>query len=117
MRPILTALATAAFAAGLAACGENRPAEAPPAEAQGSPSAAPAAKTGRGTGTVTAIDAAGGTVTISHGPIPEAGWPAMTMAFKVNPPTLLKGIAVGDRVRFDLKLGGGGGEVVALARD
>lgn len=117
MRAAWTALVTSAFAVALAACGENRPAEGPPAGPQGSPAAAPAGTTGRGTGTVTAIDAAAGTVTISHGPIPEVGWPAMTMAFKANQPTLLNSIAVGDRVRFDIQLDGGGGEVVALARE
>lgn len=115
MKPIWTVLA--ALAAGLAACGDSRSAETPAAGAQSPPSAAAAAKTARGTGTVTAVDTAGGTVTISHGPIPEAGWPAMTMAFKAIPPTLLSDVAVGDRVRFDLKLDGGAGEIVALARD
>ena len=36
-------------------------------------------------GTVTAIDKAAGTITLDHGPIPEAKWPAMTMAFKAAP--------------------------------
>jgi Cu/Ag efflux protein CusF len=117
MRAIWTALATAALAAGLVACSEDRPTGAQLAEVQGSPAPAPAAKTGHGTGTVTAINAAAGTVTISHGPIPELGWPAMTMAFNASPPKLLTGIAVGDRVRFDLKLDGGGGDIVALARE
>ena len=47
--------------------------------------AAQATKTGRGTGTVTAIDTAGGKITLDHSPIPELGWPAMKMAFKANP--------------------------------
>src|SRR3546814_10875228 len=46
---------------------------------------APAAATqilAKGHGTVTAIDKGAGTITLAHGPIPEAKWPAMTMAFK-----------------------------------
>src|SRR3546814_17236981 len=55
-----------------------------------------AAKMAKGNGTVTAIDKAAGTVTLDHGPIPEANWPAMTMAFKAKP-GLLDSIQVGDQ--------------------
>lgn len=75
--------------------------------------AMPAAKTAKGTGTVTAIDKAAGTITLDHGPIAEAGWPAMTMAFKAAP-ALLDSVKVGDKVAFDLKLEGGSGEVTAI---
>lgn len=69
----------------------------------------------KGTGTVTAIDKAAGKITLDHGPIAEAGWPAMKMAFKAAP-ELLNGVAVGDQVAFDLKLLGGKGEVVSLRK-
>ena len=72
-------------------------------------------KSGKGTGTVTAVDAAAGTVTIAHGPMPEVGWSAMTMTFGANP-ALLSGVAEGDRVAFDLTVTGGRGEITALAR-
>jgi Cu(I)/Ag(I) efflux system membrane fusion protein len=39
-------------------------------------------------------------VTISHQPVPAIGWPAMTMTFRVEQPTLLRGVKKGDRVRF-----------------
>lgn len=39
-------------------------------------------------------------VTISHGPIPAANWPAMTMTFRVADPALARGVKVGDRVAF-----------------
>ena len=42
------------------------------------PSAATAIKV-KGHGTVTAIDKSAGTITLDHGAIPEAKWPAMTM--------------------------------------
>ena len=77
--------------------------------------AMPAATTAKGTGTVTAIDKAAGTITLDHGPIAEAGWPAMTMAFKAAP-ALLDSVKVGDKVTFDLKLEGNAGEVTTIAR-
>jgi Cu(I)/Ag(I) efflux system membrane fusion protein len=39
-------------------------------------------------------------ITISHGPIPELSWPAMTMDFAVGPGVSVQGISPGDRVRF-----------------
>ncbi len=51
-----------------------------------------------GIGTVTATEPAG-TLTINHQPI-EGLMPAMEMMFKLNPPTLARGIKPGDRVDF-----------------
>lgn len=69
----------------------------------------------KGHGTVTAIDKTAGTITLNHGPIPEAKWPAMTMAFKAAP-AITDAAKVGDKVDFDLKLVGSAGEVTALAK-
>ncbi|WP_066112617.1 MULTISPECIES: copper-binding protein [Sphingomonadales] len=69
----------------------------------------------KGHGTVTAIDKTAGTVTLDHGPIPEAKWPAMTMAFKAAP-TITDAVAVGDKVDFDLTLVGSAGEVTAIQK-
>jgi Cu(I)/Ag(I) efflux system protein CusF len=69
----------------------------------------------KGHGTVTAIDKAAGTITLDHGPIPEAKWPAMTMAFKAAP-ALLDSVQTGDKVSFDLKLVGSAGEVTAISK-
>ncbi|WP_292625529.1 copper-binding protein [Novosphingobium sp. 17-62-19] len=77
--------------------------------------AMPAATTAKGSGTVKAIDKAAGTITLDHGPIAEANWPAMTMAFKAAP-ALLDNIQVGDKVAFDLKLEDGAGEVTAISK-
>lgn len=96
-------------AAMLAGCGEAAP-EAPPPDAM-APAAEPTLA--KGTGTVTAVDAAAGTVTIEHGPMPEIGWPAMTMAFKADP-ALLAGIADGDEIAFELTVTGGRGQVTAI---
>ena len=38
-------------------------------------------------------------ITLSHGPVPAIGWPAMTMAFRADP-MLLHGLKVGDQVSF-----------------
>jgi Cu(I)/Ag(I) efflux system protein CusF len=72
---------------------------------------APTAKTAHGVGVITAIDTGAGTVTLSHQPIKELHWPAMTMGFKVAKPELLAGLAVGAKVKFDLQ-GSGMNQVV-----
>lgn len=123
-RTILT-LAAIGIAASLAACGEKpgqtaaedtAPSAIVPAATDAtSGMAGAAAKTAKGTGAVTAVDAAAGAITINHAPIPEAGWPAMTMGFKISP-ALAKSVKVGDKVAFDLTLEDGGGEITAISK-
>ena len=72
------------------------------------------AKTGQGAGVITAIDAKAGTITIKHGAIPAVGWPAMTMTFKATPPTLLRGVRVGQAVGFDVRTRGMDAEITSL---
>jgi Cu(I)/Ag(I) efflux system periplasmic protein CusF len=116
------ALSAAALALALAACSQKQATEAE------KPAAAPAggsemagmsmsgeAMMAKGSGTVTAVDTAKGTVTIDHGPIAEANWPAMTMAFKAAPDVVGQ-VKAGDKVAFDLKLQGGAGEVTAIQK-
>ncbi|PEQ12440.1 copper-binding protein [Novosphingobium sp. PC22D] len=74
-----------------------------------------AAMMAKGTGTVTAIDMTEGKITLDHAPIPEANWPAMTMAFKAKP-ELIENLQAGDKVAFDLALEGGAGEVTAIQK-
>jgi Cu/Ag efflux protein CusF len=52
-----------------------------------------------GHGTVRAVDAAAGTVTLQHGDIPGL-MKAMTMTFDVATPSLLEGLAPGQVVDF-----------------
>ena len=59
---------------------------------------APLAQTYETTGIIEAIDAQ--SVTFSHQPVPALGWPAMTMAFHVTDPALIRGYKRGDTVRF-----------------
>ena len=128
-RAYLTAGVVSALLA-LAACGQKTETQAEAPTAPAEPAAAPAAtdsmagmnmasaeaaKTAKATGTVTAVDAADGAITIDHVPIPEANWPAMTMAFKAAP-ALTQGLKAGDKVAFDLKLENGGGEVTAISK-
>lgn len=106
----------AALPLGLAGC--NSKPEAPKAEAPDAMAnmAMPAAaKTGTGSGTVTAVDAAAGKVTLDHGAIPAVGWPAMTMGFSAKP-ALLDGIKVGDKVDFELTVTANAGEVTAIRK-
>ena len=117
---ILTALI--ALPLGLSGC-DKKPeapkAEAPKAEATAdvmSNMATPAgSKMGKGSGTVTAVDAATGKITLDHEAIPAVGWPAMKMAFSAKP-DLLKGVAVGDKVDFNVTVSGSAGEVTAIRK-
>jgi Cu(I)/Ag(I) efflux system protein CusF len=77
-------------------------------------SAAPAARHGKGTGIIRAIDAKAGTLTIQHGPIPAVSWPAMTMTFKAKPVSLLKGLKVGESIGFDCTVRGMSAELTAV---
>ena len=117
---ILTALI--ALPIGLSGC-DKKP-EAPKVEA---PKAAATAdgisnmampegsKMGKGSGTVTAVDAVTGKITLDHRAIPAVGWPAMKMGFSAKP-DLLKGVAIGDKVDFDLTVSGSAGEVTAITK-
>ena len=61
-----------------------------------------------GSGTVNSVDPAGDKVNLSHAPIPEIGWPGMTMDFPVDPSVELKAIKPGTRVNFTIEQQPGG---------
>jgi Cu/Ag efflux protein CusF len=61
-----------------------------------------------GTGTVNSVDPARHKVNLSHKPIPEIGWPAMTMEFPVAPSIDLTAIKPGTRVNFTIEQQPGG---------
>ena len=61
-----------------------------------------------GTGTVNSVDPAQHKINLRHQPIPEIGWPAMTMEFPVAPTIDLKSIKPGTRVNFTIEQGQGG---------
>ena len=83
---------------GMAAAGQPAPAASAPAQAPA------AAGTFSAQGKVESVDAEG--VTISHGPVPELKWPAMTMGFSKPNPKAFPGVKPGDDVRFQFKKGG-----------
>lgn len=99
MKLVLAAVAALAFAAPAAAQHHNH----------GAP---PAAGAVQGVGVVKAIDAKAGTITIAHEAIKALNWSAMTMAFKAADPALLKAVAPGDRVSFQLK----GQQILAMKK-
>ncbi|WP_333605964.1 copper-binding protein [Novosphingobium sp.] len=121
MKKSLMIASSLALVASLAAC--NKEADAPkPVESAaidtGSMSEMPMAteiKHGKGVGTVTAIDAAKGIVTLDHGDIAELQWPAMKMGFAIKP-ELLAGIKVGDKVNFEIDWDGKAGTVTKVEK-
>jgi Cu(I)/Ag(I) efflux system membrane fusion protein len=60
--------------------------------------AAPAPALNQTRGVIEALS--GDQITVSHEPVPAIGWPAMTMTFKLDPPTLARGFKVGDHIAF-----------------
>src|SRR3546814_14835687 len=67
------------------------------------------------TGAVTAV--AGETVTISHGPVPDLQWPAMTMEFRALSSDMLVGIAAGDQVSVAFRQADGGYVLTSLTKN
>ena len=74
-----------------------------------------AAPTAKATGTIKGIDAAKGTITLSHGPVPSLKWPSMTMGFTATPEQL-KGLTVGDEVNFEFQSQGMEARIVSIQK-
>lgn len=114
-----TLMIAAMLAAPVMLLGCDKKAEGPKgeasADAMGSMAMPAEAKMVKSTGTVTAVDPASGKITLEHGAIPAVEWPAMTMGFAAKP-ELIKDIAVGDKVDFDLKVTGNAGEVTSISK-
>ena len=66
------------------------------------------------TGTLNSIDQAAGTVNITHRPVPSAGWPEMTMSFKLADPGAAAELEPGERVDFHFKIESGMDATVTL---
>jgi membrane fusion protein, copper/silver efflux system len=83
----------------------DTPAQAPGAGAAGAIASAPAGKPPgvghRAEGTVKAIDAKSGTLSISHGPVETLKWPSMTMDFKAANSALLTDLKPGAGIAFE----------------
>jgi Cu(I)/Ag(I) efflux system membrane fusion protein len=65
--------------------------------------AAPATKavSHQATGTLDAIDAAAGSVTVTHGPVPSLKWPGMTMDFVLANPSLVDKAKPGSAISIE----------------
>jgi len=64
-------------------------------------------------GTVEAVDAAAGKITISHGPVETLKWPAMTMGFKATPEQVAS-VQVGQKVEFEFESQGMDGTITQI---
>jgi len=97
----------------LVACGQQAPEENAAASSgmpntPTMPAASPAAAEHTAHGTMNSIDRAAGTVNISHEAVTSAGWPAMTMSFKLADASAVPELAPGQRVEFGFTTEGGG---------
>ncbi len=73
-----------------------------------------AAKKASATGTVEAVDATAGKITIAHGPVDALQWPAMTMGFKATPEQVAS-VQVGQKVEFEFESQGMDGTITQIA--
>lgn len=120
MRRIMVAAAGLAFTGALTGCQKQADTMAPAPSSTmtlgnmtGMPKAG-AMKHGQATGTVTAIDAAKGTVTLDHGPMMGLDWPPMKMAFSATPAQLAR-LKIGDKVDFEIDWDGKAGSVTKVS--
>ncbi len=81
-----------------------------------SPASAASVATTPTVGEVRRIDLANQKITLRHEEITQLQMPSMTMVFKVNDPSLLQNLAVGDVVRFVAEKKGGEYWVIELQR-
>ncbi len=69
------------------------------------------------TGEVRKIDAGAGKITLKHGPAPSLGMDeGMTMVYRIKDPAWLKGIKVGDKVKFEAESTDGSYTVTKLQK-
>lgn len=64
----------------------------------------PAMQMAQGIGVVEAIDVKASTITLQHEAIPALKWAAMTMPFNLSKPELVKGLKLGQKVKFNLEM-------------
>ena len=67
-------------------------------------------------GRVEKVDPATGKVTLKHDAIPKADMEAMTMAYPVKDPAMVKDLKVGDSVLFDVEEAGGSYAVTQIRK-
>lgn len=114
MRKIYLAGVTALFIS-LTACGRQPDSTSEQAGAAKEPPEATTAAIYSATGSVTSVSDQD--VTISHGPVPDLQWPAMTMTFRAPSANLLSGVAPGDRVSFAFREADDGYVLTSLTKN
>lgn len=67
-------------------------------------------------GEVRKVDIDAQKITIRHGPIAKYDMDAMTMVFRVADPAMLKQVAQGDKVLFDIDRGGGAMTITTIKK-
>lgn len=92
----------------LTACGDSAPTGERATTMPSMPAGGQTAVEHVGRGTLNSIDRAAGTVNISHEAVASAGWPAMTMDFKLADPAAVPDVAPGQRIEFHFTTDGGG---------
>lgn len=70
---------------------------------------------GTSTGTVTAVDAAKGKITLDHGAITALDWQPMTMSFSIQPEQA-SGLKAGDKVSFEIDWDGQAGTITKIEK-
>ena len=60
------------------------------------------------TGTVNSVDPAAHKINVTHQPIPQIGWPSMTMDFAVAPTVDLRTVKPGAHISFSMEQGSNG---------
>lgn len=119
MKKSMISTPVVALALVLAGCGKQietpRDGAAAESGAGAEKTAASSVKHGKGIGTVTAIDASKGTVTLDHGAVADLNWPAMKMSFAAKPDQVA-GLQVGDKVDFEIDWDGKTGSVTTIRK-
>ena len=112
MKRTTLVLAASLVGLSLAACDRSAPDDvaaaggnAPPLP--GTRQAAQGAADHMGVGTLNSVDQATGMVNISHGPVASAGWPSMTMSFKLADPNAAAQLKPGQRIEFHFTIESG----------
>ncbi|CAO3306739.1 MULTISPECIES: copper-binding protein [unclassified Pseudomonas] len=85
-----------------------------PASAEGD-QGSQAAPTAHAEGTIKALDPQSGKITLAHGSVAELKWPAMTMGFQAEP-AQLRGLNVGDKVKFGFRMEGRVAKIVSIQK-
>ncbi|MFS8063347.1 MAG: copper-binding protein [Luteimonas sp.] len=86
-----------------------------PSESSVSADISPGATAAAASGVVEAVDIAGKTITIAHGPVDALKWPAMTMTFQA-PDADLGSIKPGNHVAFEFSSTGMNGTITMITR-